>query len=534
LSKASGEKLAASQSRSNIHDNNGRDRVQIMNELSETRDEEFESHKSINDQTTGLGIRVEQQPSRYRGDNDKKQIGPNDGCSSDGDILPSAVPAGDNGSQFHEASDDKSQSKNIGLGINVYGVCEPFRHGDEEDEQPQDQEVDPEDVNALVKVLRSAWKISPASRALEMGLFLLTQPANPTNDAGETAGVESTEAVEGPQLPTEVIETAADGSKESELPVILRLITGEGEYIEEVATHIVTAKNVVVDVGKVEATLAPASSRDVVPMPAPLSVAARVAVPRKVAASSSSQPPTASLKTSRDLLDEIDDLLEVNYRGQAESFNKKISGASAARSFSTHSSAAATSLRAPTNSTAPTSNDNDTPSRLAGGLIHRFPGLRTPGTPNQILIHSFAVRHGIDTEFQKAASAIKKGPPPPSPHVTYGHRFYTLVNDSQQLTVGDSRLQPTCIPEPVRRGIFYFSDTEREYIDQLVHNEPRGCEQHPNCIECYNTEYAYLENKIMPTTMPPEERNRIISNNRSLRNIKNVRTDSQCYIPLSR
>jgi hypothetical protein len=328
-----------------------------------------------------------------------------------------------------------------------------------------------------------------------------------------------------------VIETAVDGRKEPELPVIPRLITGEGDYIEEAAKHIVTAKNVVVDVGRVEATLASAGSRDVVPMPAPLSVAARVAVPRKVAASSSSQPPT---KTSRDLLDEIDNLLEVNYRGQAESFNRKISGASAARSFSTHSSAAATSLRAPTNSTAPTSNDNDTPSRLAGGLIRRFPGLRSPDTPNQILIHSFAVRHGIDTELHKAASAIKKGPPPPSPHVTYGHRFYTVVNDSQQLAVGDSRLQPVCLPEPVRCGIFYFSDTEREYIDQLVHSEPRGCEQHPNCIECYNTEYAYLENKIMPTTMPPEERNRIISNNRSLRNIKNVCSDSQYYIPLSR
>jgi hypothetical protein len=41
-------------------------------------------------------------------------------------------------------------------------------------------------------------------------------------------------------------------------------------------------------------------------------------------------------------------------------------------------------------------------------------------------------------------------------------------------------------------------------------------------------EYAYFENKTMPTSMPPEERQKIINNNRSLRNIKNVCISMPC------
>lgn len=60
-------------------------------------------------------------------------------------------------------------------------------------------------------------------------------------------------------------------------------------------------------------------------------------------------------------------------------------------------------------------------------------------------------------------------------------------------------------------------------IEEKIHSKTYSCDKHQDCTDCRNIEYAYHENIIMSTSMPPEERNKIISNNRSLRNIKNVR-----------
>ncbi|KAI9641935.1 protein that induces appearance of [PIN+] prion when overproduced [Ciborinia camelliae] len=73
-----------------------------------------------------------------------------------------------------------------------------------------------------------------------------------------------------------------------------------------------------------------------------------------------------------------------------------------------------------------------------------------------------------------------------------------------------------------QRGELYFFEHEREKIEQLVaQSKNRSCSNHQNCTDCIEKEYAYYENKIMSTSMPPERRQQIMKANRSIRNIKN-------------
>jgi len=67
----------------------------------------------------------------------------------------------------------------------------------------------------------------------------------------------------------------------------------------------------------------------------------------------------------------------------------------------------------------------------------------------------------------------------------------------------------------------YFTSEEHELIDTLVDEKKYDCKGHDNCTDCRNIEYAYHQNKIMNTAIPPEERAKVINNNRSLRTIKN-------------
>lgn len=76
--------------------------------------------------------------------------------------------------------------------------------------------------------------------------------------------------------------------------------------------------------------------------------------------------------------------------------------------------------------------------------------------------------------------------------------------------------------QPVR-GPEYFTNEERHKIATLVFSTERNCEKHTNCKDCIDLEFAYYENKFLPRNMDPEQRQKIINNNRSLRNIKNVR-----------
>ena len=78
-------------------------------------------------------------------------------------------------------------------------------------------------------------------------------------------------------------------------------------------------------------------------------------------------------------------------------------------------------------------------------------------------------------------------------------------------------------PSKPQRGELYFFEHERQKIEQLVaQSKNRNCTEHQNCTDCIEKEYAYYENKIMSTSMPPERRQQIMKANRSIRNIKNV------------
>lgn len=570
---ADGQKAAptnSSETRDRVWDNAVPDENRIINNANDAGDSKNEGHESTENNNIGLGITFGSQPNHVQSDNKcektKSNTDEDRGAQESGhDVVDTGhVHTGGRGlgTSGRDAEDGTNKpcnaalsqaQNNIGLGINVYGLFEPFGLSEEEDghlEEEGGEVLAAQELDALVQALVNGWITRPrinfaflldiqAYQAI--GAVGSTKLVEETALAGVTGPDEAATAVEGkadvdedgasapPAAPglTSALRyvEAADRTSVVKTIVAVQVAVTEAKVLEDVASEakvVVESATAVVTATKVEATLEEAragNGENVVPKP-PLCVA----VSRGVAPSSANVPKPPSAPTEKKVNNDalIDELLEINYRGQAESFDRKISGASAVRSFSTHSGQATTSLRATSQTSLPIS--KDTPSRFAEGLIHRVRSLRTPSAGTKLLIQPFAICHGGKTQKRSGINSSKPDHPPSSPHVTYGHRFYTVPTDSKQLSVAKTRPQRINIPEPSRRGAFYFTEHERQFIDQLVHAEPRGCEKHPNCTECYNKEYAYIENKIMPTSIPPEERNRIISNNRSLRNIKNVRS----------
>ena len=543
---------------------------QMMQKLNGIRDDKNEGHENTKDHNIGLGISLEKHLSTTENDNTAKEIKSNavegqgtrenknnaamghaeERLSTLAHAIENAV---EHGNHPIISRLRNSQEDDIGLGINVYGLSEPFgygggavRHHDQDEE---------EDLDTLVQILIAAWHVEQNARAEAEALPVVQSEHGPgAKEVDEI--VELTEPVVETQLAetTEPVDNVVAGGNGDEPGIPSGPeTTGMASHLEATASsekHVadkvdpenIIGRTKIVDAGDtvMESTIETRSSHsvqllwsaragEVMPTP-PLSVAIVVAESRNVGAS-----PTSAVQVDSQLSlptecvnnnELIDNLLEITYRGQAESFNRKHSEASTNRSLSNSSGAAAASVRATSCPSVPVSNHR--PSRLAEGLTQGFRSLRTPSAYNKIVVKPFAARHGGETRNQSGVSSGIQAPPA-SPHVTYGHRFYTLPDDKQQLSVKETRPQPVDLPQPSRRGLFYFTEGERQYIKQLVHAEPRGCAQHPNCIECYNTEYAYIENKVMPTSMPPEERNRIISNNRSLRTIKNVSVDVLSY-----
>lgn len=76
------------------------------------------------------------------------------------------------------------------------------------------------------------------------------------------------------------------------------------------------------------------------------------------------------------------------------------------------------------------------------------------------------------------------------------------------------------------RGPAWFTPEERQLITELVFAADVSCAHHVNCRTCVEQAFAYHENNALPETMDPEQRQKIINQNRSLRNIKNVRLPS--------
>jgi hypothetical protein len=116
---------------------------------------------------------------------------------------------------------------------------------------------------------------------------------------------------------------------------------------------------------------------------------------------------------------------------------------------------------------------------------------------------------------------------------TFGHRVFTFpINATRQEILAISQSPSVAIPSEAR-GPFYFTEDEREALDAVVESNLGDCPtHHRNCTACIDTEYAYNELRVMPATMSLEERGRIINDNRSLRNIKNVSFSHSPLVPI--
>ncbi|RDW80087.1 hypothetical protein BP6252_04725 [Coleophoma cylindrospora] len=240
----------------------------------------------------------------------------------------------------------------------------------------------------------------------------------------------------------------------------------------------------------------------------------------------------------RDPIAFIDELLEDNYRAQAESFCRKpsrshsntitnspgsvVSGPLGFRSpaltapLSCRVSSTPVRLRPRRNSSNSASiqqQDNNTSRSTSPSCNREY--LRTPETlktpvtpysngtldrPKPALLELQLYRSRPKRRFSATCAAS-------SP--CFGHRIKNLpISSLHDL-------------HSARKSPVYFTRAEQDLIAAQVEARRPFCDHYDNCITCLNKEFAYLENKIMSTSMDPDTRQQIINNNRSLRTIKN-------------
>jgi hypothetical protein len=144
----------------------------------------------------------------------------------------------------------------------------------------------------------------------------------------------------------------------------------------------------------------------------------------------------------------------------------------------------------------------------------------SPQSESKVVLETY--RLGANTLNHTAPKTpIERSPSPKIGHATYGYRIVTLPASTPRIKKrNNSTLRSNT--QGTRSQLLYFTPEERQAVEELVYANPINCDHHPNCTDCTDVEFAYQYNKAMPTNMPPEERQRIINNNRSLRNIKNV------------
>ncbi|KAE9380397.1 hypothetical protein N431DRAFT_449178 [Stipitochalara longipes BDJ] len=238
-----------------------------------------------------------------------------------------------------------------------------------------------------------------------------------------------------------------------------------------------------------------------------------------IRAYSNSYDPLPDLNLPTETL--IDKYLEENYREQAETF-VRISSRSSIRSRSKDPRSGSCS----SNSSAATCGTTfETPSRppQSFAAVRRSQSLQSPPTHAKDVSRSSSSTSRILLEpYQnKLNPALRKhssgGPPPQSPAICGRHVLTVPENGSPDAIESRSRSTSAAARDPI-----YFTKAERQAIADLVSaSAPARYCRHENCTDCTNREFAYHENKAMATSLPPEERQKIINNNRSLRNIKN-------------
>lgn len=258
-----------------------------------------------------------------------------------------------------------------------------------------------------------------------------------------------------------------------------------------------------------------------------------------------------------DPLDIIDDFLEDNYRGQAETFNSISNRSSSvhARSISRSTSTVGHSHRSPylavrCATTTPSSYETPTRTGRSDINLNLETSQQRSATWQNPVNKGFSeckYNHGptptpthrtpsgrtiIEPYRETSTSGLSPAlPGTGTPHHTYGHRIYQVPADSPIIVKRQHRQQH---PTRAERGLFYFTEDENIAIQEEVNSAYYSCGKHEHCTDCRETAYSFLENKAMPTSMPPEERQKVINNNRSLRNIKNVSSFTNQSIRLQR
>lgn len=232
------------------------------------------------------------------------------------------------------------------------------------------------------------------------------------------------------------------------------------------------------------------------------------------------------------LLAEIEEQLEDNYRAQSVSFVRATSSSSSKRSTPARTTPHESPLLAD-----PASEVGVYPQPLP------YTPTRIHGRASRRRLSSAAVQRSFSYNHIQSTTSVSGdtyilhpyricsegvlSPQPgasPSPRATsYGHQIL-------QITTSPVHPSPLLVRRPSRaRSLLYFTEEERAVIEDLVNRNPRPCEQHIDCQHCIDKEYAYHETRILPTSMTPEDRQRIINNNRALRNIKNVGSTDRLF-----
>ncbi|TVY38779.1 Protein csh3 [Lachnellula subtilissima] len=235
-----------------------------------------------------------------------------------------------------------------------------------------------------------------------------------------------------------------------------------------------------------------------------------------------------------DHIEIIDELLDYNYRGQAETFNS-ISNRSSSKSI--HIRSVSQEQRSPWSAvrcatTTPSSYETPTRSGRSDINLNKETSQQRSASSRNPVKREFSdcqYKYNRSTahrtpsgrtiiEAYRETSGLSPALPPGTPHHTYGHRIYQVPSDSPTIVKRQHRQK---YPTRAERGLFYFTEDENIAIQEEVNSKHHSCGKHEHCTDCRETAYSFLENKAMPTSMPPEERQKVINNNRSLRNIKN-------------
>jgi hypothetical protein len=245
--------------------------------------------------------------------------------------------------------------------------------------------------------------------------------------------------------------------------------------------------------------------------------------------------------TPKDAIKFIQHQLDENYRGQAEILVRGAKSRSssarppAARSFSTPAITRSLSDDLPGDNRSPTRTQTSfyTSPRPIPNRVQRSTSLQGVSQHRTSLIRQKFIVEAVPESPPALKGALARqtsGETPtatkaPLIHATYGHQIDTVPSGTDPFI---SKRRTRKNTKEVVRGPLYFTEEERQHFTRIALANvalanKEGCKHTDGtCQQCIDFEYAYLENKAMPTSIPPEERQKIINNNRSLRNIKNV------------